>query len=101
MVSFFQKVELVRRVDILRAGAERLSRVCAVLVEQRIDSISLNPDTVITTAMAILETAKGKQNQRRNENEEDNKLDHCCHGNRSGMCSLQSYCSAKLQSEPR
>jgi hypothetical protein len=55
---FSSDVELVRRADILRAGAERLSRVCAVLVEQRIDSISLNPDTVITTAMAILETEK-------------------------------------------
>jgi hypothetical protein len=58
MVCFLQKIELVRRVDILLAGAERLSRVSAVLVEQRIDSISLNPDTIITTAMAILETEK-------------------------------------------
>jgi hypothetical protein len=55
---FSSEVELVRRADILRPGAERLSRVCAVLVEQRIDSISLNPDTVITKAMAILETEK-------------------------------------------
>jgi hypothetical protein len=62
---FSSEVELVRRTNILRAGAERLFRVRAVLVEQRIDSTSLNPDTVITTAMAILETDKRQTKPRK------------------------------------
>jgi hypothetical protein len=33
------------------------------------------------------------------KNEEDNKLDHCCYGNRSGIWSIQRCCSAKIRSK--
>ncbi len=55
-----------RKIGICGQAPERLPGVAQFLVEQGIDSISLNPDTVLKTTVAILEKEKNG-NERRGE----------------------------------
>lgn len=53
-----------RKVGICGQGPSDFPDFAAFLVEEKIDSISLTPDTVIKTTLKILETEKGKKKKK-------------------------------------